>query len=562
MLPSSDNLAQILVERSRQQARSEALILYGRTSRSAISWRRLLAGSARFASHFKRAGVEQGDVVVELLPPGEDLVFGFLGALLLGAVPSILPFQTEKLDPQRYLEGMTRLVDVTKPAAILGEPALVLELERHLPGNPAIKAFLTPDGASPGESAPAIPHDDWAGLQRLPDDLVLLQHSSGTTGLQKGVALSHGAVLNQLRAYLPVLKARPDDVVVSWLPLYHDMGLIAGFLLPLLAGLKLVLLSPFEWVRGPWLLLQAVHDHRGSLSWLPNFAYNFCASKIPEGRLRGLDLTSWRAVINCSEPIYAESHRMLARRLAANGLSPEALSTCYAMAENVFAVSQGEVGKSVVYDRVDRRLLASEKRALPADGPASVEMVSAGAALPNCRLRVVDGHGAAVADRTIGELALQSDCMLTGYYNRPDATHQAIRQGWLMTGDLGYLADGQVYITGRKKDLIIVGGRNIYPQDVEYVINRVNGVYPGRVVVFGVLNAELGTEDVVAVVEADEAAPSDHKRLAVEIRLAVARGSEVSLGDVRVVDRHWLVKTSSGKIARAANREKYLGELG
>lgn len=562
MLPLADNLTQVLFERFREGAHSEALVLYGRRSQSRISWRQLLVGSANLASLFQRAGFQEGDVIVNLLPPGEDLIFGFLGALLLGAVPSILPFQTEKLNPERYREGMTRLMEVTKPAGILGEPKLIRELQTSLPGNPALKAFLTPDQATRGDDTGALLREEWRGLLRRPEELVLLQHSSGTTGLQKGVALSHGAVLNQLRAYLPRLKTREDDVVVSWLPLYHDMGLIAGFLLPLLAGLKLVLLSPFEWVRAPWSLLRAVHDHRGTLSWMPNFAYNFCALKIPEERLRGLDLSSWRAVINCSEPMYAESHRMFARRLAPNGLSEVALTTSYAMAENVFAVTQGGVGEPVVCDRIDRELLASEGRAHPTDAMEGCEMVSAGTILPNCRLRVVDGRGAEVADRAIGELALQSDCMLAGYYNRPDATRQALQNGWLMTGDLGYVAGPEVYITGRKKDLIIVGGKNIYPQDVEQVVNRVSGVYPGRVVVFGVPNADLGTEDVVAVVEPDKAASSDHKRLAVEIRLAVARSSEVSLRDVKIVDRHWLVKSSSGKIARSANREKYLEELG
>jgi acyl-CoA synthetase (AMP-forming)/AMP-acid ligase II len=180
--------------------------------------------------------------------------------------------------------------------------------------------------------------------------------------------------------------------------------------------------------------------------------------------------------------------------------------------------------------------------------------------LPNCQVRVVGDSGADLGERQVGELALRSDCMLTGYYNRPDATAEALRDGWYLTGDLGYLADGQVYITGRKKDLMIVGGKNVYPQDIEYLINQVPGVHPGRAVVFGVPRPDLGTEEVVAVAEVDPVAQVDAGRLSLAIRQAVAAGSEVVLGDLKLVDERWLIKTSSGKIARGANRDKYLTE--
>ncbi|MGH2605247.1 MAG: acyl-phosphate glycerol 3-phosphate acyltransferase, partial [Anaerolineales bacterium] len=241
----------------------------------------------------------------------------------------------------------------------------------------------------------------------------------------------------------------------------------------------------------------------------------------------------------------------------------EALATCYAMAENVFAVSQGGIDGPVVVDTVDADRLETSRRAEPAI-PASrrvLEMVSAGQPLPNCQIRVVGDDGRALGEREVGELALQSNCMLSGYYHRPDATREALRDGWFLTGDLGYLAGGQVYITGRKKDLIIVGGKNIYPQDVEYLINKVSGVYPGRVVVFGIPNPQLGTEDIAAVVEVDPHAPTPGDQLQLRIRQAVATGMEATLTHVLLVNERSLIKTSSGKLSRKANRDKFLADM-
>jgi acyl-CoA synthetase (AMP-forming)/AMP-acid ligase II len=454
------------------------------------------------------------------------------------------------------------LIAIARPTAIVAEADLIAMLRDRLAHARQVKAML-PSGASIVD-LPPLKAAGWAGLQSAPDSIALLQHSSGTTGLQKGVALSHQAILRQLAAYMPALHLASSDVIVSWLPLYHDMGLIAGFLMPILTGAKLVLLSPFEWARAPWSLLHAVSVHRGTLAWLPNFAYNFCATRIPDRELAGLDLSSWRAVINCSEPMVAESHRLFAKRMAPFGLRPESLATCYAMAENVFAVTQGGIDQPVRLDRVDADALSTERRAVPAEGAVrrTAEIVSAGPPLANCEVRVLAEDGTLLPPRHIGELALRSDCMLSGYFNRPDATSAAMRDGWYLTGDLGYLAGGEVFITGRKKDLMIVGGKNIYPQDIEYLINQVPGVHAGRVVVFGMFNDSLGTEEVAAVVEIDETAAGEQSRLGLAIRQAVAAGSEVALGPLRLVDERWLVKTSSGKIARGANREKLLAELG
>ncbi|MBF8285310.1 MAG: fatty-acyl-CoA synthase, partial [Anaerolineales bacterium] len=542
--------------------------------------RTLMQGAAGYARALDAAGIPPGEVVVLILQHGEALVYAFFGAILHGAIPSIMPFLTEKLTPDKYRQDLAALIEVTRPAAIVTYPDFVPEVRAAVrPGGP-VRAVLVSADIPPaaGPDLGAMP-----GLRRFPDDVVLLQHSSGTTGLQKGVALSHRAVLNQLDCYARALRLTLDDVIVSWLPLYHDMGLIAGFVMPIMNRAPLVLMSPFDWVRAPGRLMQAVSRYRGTLSWLPNFAYNFCAQKTRDRDLEGVDLSSWRAVVNCSEPMHWKSHQMFLERFEKYGLRPSALATCYAMAENVFAVTQGGIDAPVVVDEVDQRALLIERRAVPTLTPSpsplqgdmspgakrsgegsrdegNIKLLSAGRPLPNVRVRVLDDQRRELPERHLGEIALHSDCMLTGYYNRDDATAKAFHEGWYLTGDLGYVADGEVYVTGRKKDLIIVGGKNVYPQDLERLAGDVTGVHAGRVVAFGVFDEEAGTEEVVVVAEAEADDSAERQRLADEIRQRVTRGSDVALRHVHVVGPRWLLKTSSGKIARAANREKYLEE--
>jgi len=340
------------------------------------------------------------------------------------------------------------------------------------------------------------------------------------------------------------------------------MGLIAGFILPIVQGVPLVLMSPFHWVRDPQILLRAIDEHRGTLCWLPNFAYSFLATRVRRSALVGLDLSSLRAAINCSEPVRDDSHRAFLDRYQTFGLREHALQTCYAMAENTFAVTQSDLERPPRVDRIERAALLEQQRALPAraDAPA-VTMVSCGAPIPGTEVRVVDTQRQDVGERQVGEIALRSDCMLTGYYRRPDATAEALADGWFFTGDLGYLADGELYITGRMKDLIIVGGKNIYPQDIEHAINDVPGVHPGRTVAFGVFNDALGTEDIAVVCEVETGDSAAHDAIAREIRARIATTTDTMAHYVHLVEPMWLLKTSSGKIARGANRDKFIAEV-
>ena len=525
----------------------------------ALTYDRLLGGASAYARALEGEGIQPGEVVVLILQHGEELVYAFWGAILHGAIPSIMPFLTEKLSPDRYRADLSALISVTRPAAIVTYPVFEQEVRSALHEGDSVRSVIVTDRV---ETQSEIDFDSLRGFQRTPDDIVLLQHSSGTTGLQKGVALSHQAVFNQLDSYGKALALTEHDVVVTWLPLYHDMGLIAGFLMPILSGIHLVLMSPFDWVRAPYRLLQSIWRYRGTLTWLPNFAYNFCAQKIRDRHIEGVELSSLRAVINCSEPVRWESQAAFYERFKPYGVRLEMLQTSYAMAENVFGVTQSQLGSVPVVEELDREAFMVERVARrPWDGRPSMRMMSSGRPLENVKVKVVDENGSEVPERVIGELALQSNSMLTGYYNRPDLTEKAFREGWYLTGDYGYISNGEVFVSGRKKDMIIVGGKNIYPQDLESLTYEVPGVHAGRSVAFGLFDETQGTEDVVIIAEVDSEDAGEQQKIADAIRLHVTKNSAIALRYVKVVGPKWILKTSSGKTARSANREKFLQEL-
>jgi acyl-CoA synthetase (AMP-forming)/AMP-acid ligase II len=549
----------------RDRADHTAVVLIDHDGEQTVTVGEFFAQAARYAYALEAAGIRPGDLVVLVLPHSGAVLYSFWGALLLGAVPSIFPFLTDKLDPARYFDSVRQLVAHSGVRVVITHREFEAPLRQHLDGISDLAAVLTVESLQPGGEVDVY-------LKRSPakaDDTAFLQHSSGSTGLQKGVMLSHRSVINQVASYSTAIRLSPDDVIVSWLPLYHDMGLIAGFIMPILQGVPLVLMSPFHWVRDPKILLHAIHQHGGTLCWLPNFAYNFLATRVRDNVIEGIDLASVRAFINCSEPVYAESHRVFRERFAPYGLRPEALTTCYAMAENTFAVTQGGIDTPVAEDVIDRRTLMEERRAVPAkpDAP-SVTQVSCGKAIYHCETRIVDEKRQTLPERCVGEIALRSDSMLSGYYKRPQVTAEVMAEGWYFTGDMGYLADGEVYITGRKKDLIIVGGKNVYPQDIENLLNDIPGVHPGRATAFGIPNAQLGTEDMAIVVELvnDELVEADaHIETRADImrtiRGRVAQNTEVTARYVHFVGPKWLIKTSSGKIARRANRDKFIQEV-
>lgn len=524
-----------------------------------LSYKDLVEGAAGYAKTFDQQGIKPGEVVILILQHGIDLVYAFWGAILHGAIPSIMPYLTEKLLPERYRSDLEALISVTQPVAIVTYPEFEAEVRPALKEGDSVRTLILSDAV---ENACRPDFDHLGGMQRDPESIVLLQHSSGTTGLQKGVALSHQAVFNQLDNLCTALDYTKQDVIVSWLPLYHDMGLIAGFLMPILTGNRLVLLSPFDWVKAPQRMFHAISQYNGSFVWLPNFAYYFCAQKIRDRHLERVNLSSLRAVINCSEPVRDDGHRIFFEKFSPYGFSESALAVSYAMAENVFAVTQTKIGDPLYFEDIDREILQTRKFAMLAtSGRDAVRMVSCGPAIPNVDIKIVDQNGNMLEDRRVGEVAVQSNCMLNEYFNRPDATAETILpDGYYLTGDYGYMVGNHLFITGRKKDLIIVGGKNVFPMDIEQLAMEVEGVHPGRVSVFGVFDETKGTEDVVLVAEVDTNDEEQRQRISEQIRMVVNRGSAIALRQIYLVDPGWMIKTSSGKNSRYANRDRYLKE--
>jgi acyl-CoA synthetase (AMP-forming)/AMP-acid ligase II len=557
LTPANRHSAQTLLDAVVLDASAEDrdAIIYVETGCPAIHVTRSAFSEAvnAYSRRLRSLGIKPNDLVVIAHTQNLESIFSFWGTIMAGAIPSMFPTLTEKLDPEIYMLGMAELVHLSDVKAVLTTDEFAPELAKEVPCDVFGSGEFKARDKDPNAAIKPPPS--------LPDDIVFLQHSSGTTGLQKGVALSHRSVLNQLANYGEAIALDEDDVVVSWLPLYHDMGLIAGFILPLFQGIPLVLMSPFDWVQHPALLFKAIHDHKGTLCWLPNFAYNHCARRIRQRDTEGLSVASMRMFINCSEPVYHDSHTLFLRRFREQGLREEMLSVSYAMAENTFGVTQSAPGKAPKLDIIDKKILEESKLAQPVhrDHPQMEIKVSCGPPIRETEVKVVDEMGGEQSERRVGELAIRSDCMLSGYYHRPDL--EPFKSGWYLTGDIGYLAGGEVFVIGRSKDLIINAGKNIYPQDIEAIVNEVPGIRAGRAVAFGVADEREGTELIAVVAEVATEDQAERKKIAALIRRSVVARSLVTVTYVHLVGPKWLVKTSSGKLARSANREKWRSEM-
>ncbi len=534
----------------------ETAIVYLETERPSITITRQEFAERvhTYAAALQQLGIRPRDLVIITHTQNLESIYAFWGAMAAGAIPSMFPTLTEKLDPAIYMQNMAELVSFSNVKAILTTDDFAPQLAKQVTC-PVIGNQLSVISNQPI-------HNSQFTIHNSQFDIAFLQHSSGTTGLQKGVALSHRAALNQIASYSEAIGLNEQDVIVSWLPLYHDMGLIAGFLLPLVQGVPLVLMSPFDWAKHPALLFRAIHEFKGTLCWLPNFAYNHCARRIRQRDAAQFSLKSMRLFINCSEPVRHDSHQLFLNRFAALGVTPEMLGVSYAMAENTFAVTQTPPGQPARLDVVDGAALTGQQIAKPsANGrPHAQALVSCGPPIADTAVRILNKAGDILPERHVGEIAIQSDYMLTEYYKRDDL--RPFRDNWFLTGDRGYMADGEVYVIGRSKDLIINAGKNVYPQDIEAIVNTVPGVHAGRAVVFGVPDEREGTELIAVVAEVETDDPAQRKAINKAIRQAIVRQSTVSASYVTLVDARWLIKTSSGKIARAANREKWLAEKG
>lgn len=520
-----------------------------------VSYGDLVLRATAIARRLQAAGVRDGEVVVVILKPDAALLSAWLAPLLVGAIPSLFPWPTEKLSREFYERSVSTLLGICGATAVVTSADLLDTLRPLTTKAAQLRGFVTVDDIGIADALPPLQREWLEDAERI----TILQHSSGSTGLQKGIALSSRAVMNQIDSYGQALRVRSSDRVANWMPLYHDGGLIAGFVQPLVRGLELSILSPIDWVHDPVLLLRAISTDRSTLCWLPNFAYNFMATRITDRRLEGIDLSSMRAFINTAEPVRVSSHERFRARFGPYGLPPLSLTTSYGTAENTLAITQSDPDREVNIDVVDRLRLARDGIAAAAqpDAPA-LSMLSSGPPIPGTQLRVLDAQFQPLGERRVGEFVLRSQCMLTEYYRRPDLTAQAFHDGWYLTGDYGYIASGEAYVTGRKRDLIIVAGNNIYPQDLEFIADNVPGVHPGRTVAFGLENESTGTEDVVVIVEAEPG--RDAEQVQEDVRAAIAHQSDCIARTVYVVPPMWLIKTSSGKISRTRCKAKFLDE--
>jgi 1-acyl-sn-glycerol-3-phosphate acyltransferase len=377
------------------------------------------------------------------------------------------------------------------------------------------------------------------------------------------VLLTHDNLLANVRAIGAAVDVRPTDVGASWLPLYHDMGLIGTWLFCLHFGVPLVLMSPLAFLSRPERWLWAIHERRATLSPAPNFAYELCVRKVPDRALEDLDLSSWRLAFNGAEPVQPETLERFYGRFARCGFRREALLPVYGLAENSVALCVPPLDRGPKYDRVAREPFESAGRAEPADPQATdaLEFVSVGVPIPEHEVRLVDEAGADVPDRTVGRLAFRGPSMMSGYFRQPEATAAiTLPGGWLDSGDLAYRAEGEIHVAGRRKDLIIKGGRNLVPHEIEEVASSVEGIRKGCVVAFGLARADLGTESLVVVAEtrAHDAAERDRLVAAVTEKVATAIGLPPDV--VALVPPGAVPKTSSGKIRRSATRDMYQRE--
>ncbi|CAN5925503.1 hypothetical protein BH11MYX4_BH11MYX4_64150 [soil metagenome] len=499
------------------------------------------------ASALHALGCRRGERIALLIPPSERLITTFLGCLYMGLVPSILAWPTAKIDPSKYQRNVTGIM-----RGLAADWLLTQDLAAEALGAAVgtTKVLLTDQlmstVASPIPPAP------------LEEGTAFIQFSGGTTGTQKSVPVSHALLHNALTSYAASLDLRADDHLISWLPLYHDMGLIANLLMPFVFRLPVTVFAPMEWITDPLPYLRAIGEQRATLTWMPNFAFGFLADRVdlPAG---ALDLSSMRAFNNGSEPARVETIDAFIEKLTPHGLDPKSIHSAYGMAEAVLAIAQ-----TSAVDPPRRLTIAStafgQGRLQPA-AEGNRMLISCGSLVRGIALRVVGAADEECAPCAIGELWIKGPNVMEDYLDAAASEKGArwafTEGGWFRTGDLGAILDGHVYVTGRKKDLIIAAGVNIYPDEVEMAVSRVDGVHAGRVVAMGIEDASSGTELFVIIAEVDDAADlADAAPLEQQVRAAATAVTGVSPDRVHIVPPRWMIKSTAGKVSRPETKEK------
>jgi fatty-acyl-CoA synthase len=498
-------------------------------------------------------GVRPGERIGLMLPSGPDYLASFYGIMWAGAIPVPLypPFRMDQLED--YVQRQASILRLT-------EIRILISFDRAKPIIPLLKlqdtklskVVTVPDLQS-GQTPPPRVHPH-----------ALIQFTSGSTGSPKGVVLSHGNLIHNIRGYGHGMDLNAKDVTISWLPLYHDMGLIGTMLGSVYHGQPLALMGPQDFLARPSRWLKAIHQYGGTVSPAPNFAYEICARKIPDEELEGLDLSSWRIALNGAEAVRPETLQRFTDRFAPYGFDPAAHFPAYGLAEASLAVTFPPPGRGPLVETLNREAL--EKRGVVAScgpGESSLQLVACGRPLPEMEVRIVTESGETLPDLVRGLVEFRGPSSMQCYYNNPEAT-RAIKDddGWVKTGDLGYLSEGELYLTGRVKDIIIKAGRNIQAEDVEDMVADVEGVRRGCIACFAVDDDHDGTEHLVILAESRTKVSEEKERLSSEIEKHVTRRLGLPPDRVEIVRPGSVPKTPSGKIRRSECRKRWLaGEL-
>jgi fatty-acyl-CoA synthase len=540
-----------------------------------LTFGELHAAAQRCATELTRRGVSPGSRVALMLPTSRAFFVSYAGILLAGAIPVPIypPFRADRIEEYAARQsailnnaGVSLLLTFRRAESVA--KLLKPRVDSLLAVADAEKLIEAADKA-PAASPGALPLHLSGVRARTGRDIALLQYTSGSTGDPKGVVLTHANLMANIRAVGEAVEMTPEDVGVSWLPLYHDMGLIGAWLTLLYYNIPLTVMSPIAFLTRPERWLWAIHNHRGTLSTAPNFAYELCVRKIADKDIEGLDLSSWRMAMNGAEPVNPGTLERFATRFEKYGFRREALLPVYGLAEASLAVTVPPLGRGPVVDHIEREEFASNGRAVVthSENDNCISFVSAGVAVPRHEIRVVNDMGEEVPERTEGFLWFRGPSATTGYYQNKAATEALLPQGaasahgeyaWVNSGDRAYLAGGELYVTGRVKDIIIKGGRNLYPHEVEELAGRVEGVRKGCVVAFGIKDQASGTEKMVVVAEARETDASRRTAMAAKVTEQVSRGLGLPPDRVELIPLGSIPKTSSGKLRREETKQLYL----
>lgn len=524
---------------------------FGDAPETRVSYAQLLAQSERVAAGLQDRGLAQGQTVAIMLPTCPEYFYAYLGILIAGGVPVPIypPARLTQIEEHvRRHAGILANAEVTMMITITEAKPVARLLEAHVA---SLRHIVTPAELAKAARAPV----------RVPikgADIAFIQYTSGSTGNPKGVILTHANLLNNIRAIGGVTDIKPDDVFMIWLPLYHDFGLIAAWMSSMIHGNPLVVMSPLAFLVRPERWLWAIHRHRATYTAAPNFAFDLCVKRIDDSQIEGLDLSSLRVCANAAEPINPDTMERFIERFGPYGFRREAMMPAYGLAEATVGVAS-IYGRGPKVDRVARQAFTRGGQAQPAtaDDPNPLRFVSCGRPLRDIEMRVVDKSGREIGERVEGKIEFRGPSATQGYYRNPEATAKLFHDGWIDTGDRGYMAEGEIYLTGRVKDIIIRGGRNIYPHELEEAVGAVPGIRRGCVAVFGSPDPQTGTERLVILAETRVTEEDARNKLRSEIvRVTVERLGEPP-DDVVLAPAQTVLKTSSGKVRRAATRELY-----